>query len=249
MAAGGRGYEQLLGEAVAVLTEAARLTRPAGGADGVAGSRREPVDWAEFVASAVAGAAANVGGIEAVLAGRPGSWEADFVRRLLVGTVGEDEQYLLEHRTEPVVVDLRVNVILTDLGAWDAYDAAYIDLDQRAGAVAASDASDEEKTRLVDGFGELQERLDRLQQDDWASYGQALKANVEAAAARRYPDLPVPLVVTVDLTPGYPADAAGVDIWGWGIVDRLRGEAIEATPLPGGGQLPLRRLGTAGGVS
>jgi hypothetical protein len=244
MAGTERGYEQLLREAVTVLTEAARLTRPVGG---VESSRRESVDWAEFVALVVAGVAANVGGIETVLAGRSGSWEADLVRRLLVGTVGEDEQYLMEHRTEPVVVELHVNTILTDLGAWDAYDAAYIDLDQRAGAVEASDAGEEEKTRQADHFGDLQARLDQLQEQDWAAYGQALKANVETAAARRYPDLPVPLVVNVDLTPIYHPAAGGSNSWDWATpAGRLRDDAIEATPLPGGGQPPLQRLAGSG---
>ncbi|TYB69699.1 hypothetical protein FXF51_05930 [Nonomuraea sp. PA05] len=31
-------------------------------------------------------------------AGRPGSWEADLVRRLLAGTVGEDDEYLGMYR-------------------------------------------------------------------------------------------------------------------------------------------------------
>ena len=37
----------------------------------------------------------TIGSIETVLAGRPGSWEADAVRNLLTATVGPDEQQLL----------------------------------------------------------------------------------------------------------------------------------------------------------
>jgi hypothetical protein len=37
----------------------------------------EPADFAEFLTLAVASTAANVGGVEELLAGRPGSWEAD----------------------------------------------------------------------------------------------------------------------------------------------------------------------------
>lgn len=81
----GRTYEQLLAAAVEVLTAAAR----------------RPGDWAEFVTLALAGAAANVGGVETALAGRPGSWEADGVRNLLYATVGHDEHDLQRHRTEP----------------------------------------------------------------------------------------------------------------------------------------------------
>lgn len=144
-----RPYEVVFADAVRVLTEAARLTRPVYetaapeqaadlvsealaatvGQDGtelsrdvqdvrryVETARREPEDFAEFVVQALVAAAANVGGVGAVLAGRPGSREADAVRQLLVGTVGEDEEYLLEHRTEPVVVRLFVDEILNDLG-------------------------------------------------------------------------------------------------------------------------------------
>ncbi|HYM53067.1 MAG TPA: hypothetical protein VEW45_06275, partial [Candidatus Dormibacteraeota bacterium] len=51
------------------------------------------------------------------LAGRPGSWEADLVEQLLRGTVGWDEQYLSEHRTEPVVIHLNVARLVED-EAW-----------------------------------------------------------------------------------------------------------------------------------
>lgn len=54
------------------------------------GSRAGPVDWAQFVATALAAAAANVGGTDAALRGRPGSWEADAVRQLVEGTLGEN---------------------------------------------------------------------------------------------------------------------------------------------------------------
>jgi hypothetical protein len=64
-------YGPLLADAVRVLTTAARLARPAPGGSGEGWD--EPVDWAEFVTLALAGAAANIGHVEAVLAGRPGS--------------------------------------------------------------------------------------------------------------------------------------------------------------------------------
>jgi hypothetical protein len=40
------------------------------------------------------------------LAGGPGSWEAERVRETLQSTVAVDDEYLMEHRTEPVVIDL-----------------------------------------------------------------------------------------------------------------------------------------------
>jgi hypothetical protein len=62
----------------------------------------------------VAAAAANLGGIEELLAGRPGSWEADQVRTMLHSTVGCDDAQLLGHRTEPVVLTVNPGVILWD---------------------------------------------------------------------------------------------------------------------------------------
>ena len=100
-------YAQVLGDAVAVLTAAARLTWIGDRRDGTRSARS--CDWAEFVSLALAGAAANMGSVESVLAGRPGSWEADTVRTLLRSTVGPDEQQLLAHRTEPVVVNINVD--------------------------------------------------------------------------------------------------------------------------------------------
>lgn len=78
-----RSGQVVLQEAVAVLTEAARLRRtvlrPVEGRPGRWENdpqRTEPTDWAELVTLALAGAAANVGGIDTALEGRSGSWEA-----------------------------------------------------------------------------------------------------------------------------------------------------------------------------
>jgi hypothetical protein len=87
-----RDLDTVLADAVRVLTEAARLTR---------GEDRQQIDWAGFVAEAVCSAAANFGGVDRILAGRPGSWEADYLRRFMFGTVGWDEQDLASYRTEP----------------------------------------------------------------------------------------------------------------------------------------------------
>lgn len=78
-----RPYDEVLHDAIAALTEAQRLTnRPmrqtsSGQWEPDPDPRSAlPIDWAEFVTLALAGAAANAGGIETILAGRPGSWEA-----------------------------------------------------------------------------------------------------------------------------------------------------------------------------
>ncbi|WP_158021585.1 helix-turn-helix domain-containing protein [Mycolicibacterium chubuense] len=138
-----RPYSEVLADAITVLTEATRLTNQL--------SRRTdtgeweadpdpraavPIDWAEFITLALAGAAANAGGIETVLAGRPGSWEAEMIRRTLQSTVFDDKD-LLRHRTQPVVVDLWVESILDNLGDTtdDDYNHAHLELDARADAI------------------------------------------------------------------------------------------------------------------
>jgi hypothetical protein len=93
--------------------------------------------WAEFVTHALAGAAANVGGTEQILAGRPGSWEAERVRQTLQSTVGVDDEHLLQHRTEPVVIDLWVESILRDINdtSYDDYRDAELELSRRQEAI------------------------------------------------------------------------------------------------------------------
>lgn len=92
-------------KAIQVLTEAARRTN-------VDGSE---CDFAGFLSYVLAATAANLGGVERLLAGRPGSWEASLVRSLVEGTVGDDQKDLLRLRTEPVVVTLNVAEILEGL--------------------------------------------------------------------------------------------------------------------------------------
>lgn len=134
-----RPYDTLLGDAVAVLSEATRLRRrtlrPVDGTPGrweTDPDRTEPVDWAEFVCLALASAAANAGGIEAALAGRPGSWEASRVRDLLESQIGDEERNLMEYRTEP----LRIAVDAPELLSFFGYDYLY----DAAGDAIATDA-------------------------------------------------------------------------------------------------------------
>lgn len=219
--------DELLAQAVRTLTDAARRSQP---------------DWAEFVTQALAGAAANIGSIEAALAGRPGSWEAEGVRQLLWSTVGQDGELLLEHRTDPVVVDLYVDEILDDLGVWKTYDDAQLELQRRYEMVPAWPAElTDEQQRLAEEVDDLQERLEQQKERDWAAFGEQLKTAVEAAAARL--TLPVPVVVNFDLET-YRA-ARGADepgAWVYGIAEKLREDAILGATLPGDGRPPLERL-------
>lgn len=204
----GRPVQEVLADAVRVLTEAARVSG----------------DWAEFVTLALAGAAANVGSVERALAGRPGSWEADGVRTLLTSTVGCGDEWLVEHRTEPVRVTVYVDEILADFGALETYEAAADEL------AAREELTDDE-------YSELDGRLEQQRERDWQEYGDLLKTAVEAAAAQ-LPGLKVPAVVTVDvLTFREEQRQPGA------VEERLLEQARLATPLPAAwSRPPLERL-------
>ena len=180
---GQRDYDQVLADAVAVLSEAARRTTTRG--RGTSSEQQDQADFADFLATALAGTAANLGGIEPLLAGRSGSWEADYVRQLLVGTVGEDERYLWEHRTDPLVIRVHADDILTDLGYWALYDDAQDELNRREAAVHAR----HDPSECVEDYGaqdlaehdlicELHDALDRQREQDCAAYGRAFAEQV-----------------------------------------------------------------------
>jgi hypothetical protein len=238
---GQRTYEAVLADAVRVLTEAARRTITWADRDGV--EHRDQADFAEFVTHAVAGAAANLGSVEAVLAGRPGSWEAHHVRQRLHATVGYDEQYLLEHRTEPIVVRVHVDDILNDLGFWAMYNGAHEEIGRREDAIHARHdesghhgeyASGEQTT--LDELDALHEALTTQREREWAAYGEAFTANVHRAAAELFPALRVPVQVIVELD--WQNQLATDDEFN-GPEWRLWETARLATPLPGTG-IPLK---------
>lgn len=99
-------YRRLWDATVATLTAAVQLDHPQHGA----------ADLAGFLASALGAVAANVGSVERVTAGRPGSWESDALGRLVAGTVGYDTDAveLAPRRTVPVRVPLNVAQLLTE---------------------------------------------------------------------------------------------------------------------------------------
>jgi fructose-1-phosphate kinase PfkB-like protein len=62
----------------------------------LAASRTEH-DFAGWLASVLAGVAAELGSSDALTAGRPGSWEAKLVQQLVKGTVGWGDEYLADY--------------------------------------------------------------------------------------------------------------------------------------------------------
>jgi hypothetical protein len=65
------------------------------------GAHTHGYDVAEFVGHGAAYAANHLGGTDALLSNRPGSWEASHLRELLVGTVGPDDEMLHTYPIEP----------------------------------------------------------------------------------------------------------------------------------------------------
>ncbi len=117
----GEARETLYRQAVDALTAAAKLTRT------TAGGSVEQGDFAEFLVQAVAAVAANLGSIEAVTAGRPGSWESALVHNILTGALSGDPSLseLLARRTSPIRIPLNVPDVVAAAGLPDADQAAW----------------------------------------------------------------------------------------------------------------------------
>jgi hypothetical protein len=140
-----------IAQAIAALTEAARGTRILG--RGTDNEQTIPADFGEIACHVLTAVAANMGGVEELLAGRPGSWEADYVRQIVGSTAGHDEAELRRWRTDPVRVGLDVEGTFDELGLYRLYED---EVDVLARAVDAADdalweavATDDEKQRLA----------------------------------------------------------------------------------------------------
>ena len=139
-----------IADAIAALTTAARRERTIGA--GTPNEHTEPVDFGEIACHVITAVAANVGGVEALLAGRPGSWEADYVRQIVQSTAGDDDTELMRYRTEPVRIEVDVEAVFYDFGLTDLYDR---DVDELGNRLKAADddlfeayATAEERTRI-----------------------------------------------------------------------------------------------------
>ena len=95
--------DELRLDTVRVLTQAARQTSPTG----------QRLDFAGFLTRVLVATAANVGGPDELLAGRPRSWEAAHLADLLYGAA-HWEGSPWEYRTEPLLIPLNVAEIIDD---------------------------------------------------------------------------------------------------------------------------------------
>lgn len=228
-------------EAVAALTAIAERSVPRPGAS--PSSAADGPDFAGVLGAVLATVAANVGGVEVLLAGRSGSWEAGLVGELVNGTLGHDpdETELLRWRTAPVVLRLDPEDVFADLGLgtvrWEDHDAA----SEAASAFDESlphtdppsfdvDMAEEESEALW----AVADRIDELWDADVAAYGVAYEQVVRAqVTAWGCEDLPVTVQVV-----RYPerGDEVGTYV---GLVDHLHQIARTRTPLPATGRPPL----------
>lgn len=152
-------------------------------------------DFADFLANVLATTAANVGGPERLLAGRPGSWEAGLIEDLLRGTVGTDPDSWWTYRTQPLFITLHVAELIESgehhpslLGLAEAIDAVGERYDSTWADEGALDAWDAE--------------VDALNQRYRAEYRAYAERFANAAAAiREALSLPVDVIVVSAVSP------------------------------------------------
>ena len=169
--------------ATAALTAAAKLTHPTG----------HQLDFADFLADAMAAVTANLGGVEELLAGRSGSWEATLVDQLVNGTLGYDptDAELIRPRTEPVTVTLNVASLVDEHAA--PGNGPYIDaLDQLDARCNGATEAEQEQLDLAAG------ELHRDWTDRYTAFADRFTADVHAAAARLGVTVPVTVEVSTD---------------------------------------------------
>ncbi|MDX2971103.1 hypothetical protein [Kribbella solani] len=196
-------------------------------------------DGAEFVTHLLATVAANLGRSYAVIKARPGSWEADRVSALLASTVGEDDEYLVGYRSEPV--ELVVNSVyeLDDLGLYETYEAST----NHIGAVLFGNRWTPSRDRLtidqLEQIEDIEQALADLEDADRSEYERRFTAAVTAEFERRKAvaggNIPAQLTVNVRFVNHYDNLTDG---WEHGIASELYVHARSGVLLPGSETTP-----------
>lgn len=188
-----------IASAIAALTTAARRRRTIGAS--TLDEHTEPVDFGEIACHVITSVAANIGGVGELLSGRPGSWEAEYVRQIVRSTTGDDERELMRHRTEPLRLVVDVEAELSDLGIFELYEEASEELarrveDARDGLIRKV-ATPAEQARLADieavitewGLaiqGEARRARAVHLRDEWESIVQSVRGRAEQAGDPLY---------------------------------------------------------------
>ena len=220
MTAGRHPEDAAFVEVVRTLTQVARRRNNLG----------EPCDFADVLAGALAATAANIGGPDELLAGRPGSWEASFLGSLLEGTMGYQPQDWLTFRTQPVVVPLNVAELIERgdrhpglLGLYDAIAAVEVRYEST------------EDERELEACGMEVAAVAVRYADAYRGYGERFTRAVQAVAADM--GLRVDATAMVDDRPesnwwAEPAVSNPVPYDGDELVFQLWSEAHAAVSLP-----------------
>ncbi|MEU4165167.1 hypothetical protein, partial [Actinoplanes sp. NPDC026670] len=220
--------DTLVGQAIEALTSLARQTRVRGA--GTPAETTEPVDFAEIAAHVLTSVAANLGSVETLLAGRPGSWEADLVRQLINGTAEEDR--LLAWRTEPYQVRLDVDGLFDDFGIGALHEA---DLDAAIAAANADNLTDEQ----YEAAAARETAIEDLYQQDRDAYAAAYLDIARSWLTRHGLTTGAELVRTDYDHPGHRTDQPQ-----WNALDDALDEYARVhTPLPQTGTPPLWTAG------
>lgn len=207
-------FAQDLVEISRLLTAIARRTHEKPNGD------EERHDFGEVVAIAVTTAAANLGGVDALLAGRPGSWEADYVRQIVRNTTVEEE--LHGYRTEPIQLVLDPESVFEDLRLEALFAQDVADVSKRYASAELDDEAAAAHDATVDAENDA---LEAMYYADLDAYFAAYVGVLQEIAAERGYNVPVEVkrVTNYETEPAWDVLAAD-----------LHRAARARTPLPSG---------------
>ena len=217
-------------EVVAALTAAARTERAPG----------EAMDFADFLASVTTSVAANLGSLDRLIAGRPGSWEADLVYNLALGTAGDHPEGLYPYRTEPVIVPLNVRELVAESMGWEATldgveNALFNSVPTIQGIGADGAVVEYADDAAIDAQNAAFEAAKAKITRAYARYGEAFTAAVQAKAAT-IKGLTVPVTVRVEADPDtFSAEVRNPEEWALNtdpLVLQLWTHARDSLPAP-----------------
>lgn len=229
--------DELVRTAVDALTAAALATDVTGRLDAMGEPIAERGDFGAIACQVITTVAANLGGVGALLAGRPGSLESDLIEQIVQSCAPEEE--LLALRTAPVRLILNPEDLWFDLGVGLAHDedseAIYAemeqlqvqetDVDETGAATVGQELPLEADARYSELVAEA-DAVEALQVTDMARY----VADYNAAAIGAARALGITTEVTVELSQEYGISSPSWDC----LAEQLHAAAWAATPLPSG---------------
>jgi hypothetical protein len=199
-------------------------------------------DGADFIAHLLATVAANLGSSDALIAARPGSWEAAGVEGLLRSTVGYNDECLLTYRTEPIEVVVNVVYELDDLGLFETYEASTDHIGRALFGQRWSQARGHLTIEELEQIEEIEEQLAELEQRDRAEYQERFAATIHerfqqlcSDSSDRYPEH---LTVTLRFADHTTDHTELTDGWSTTLESQLYQYAREHTPLPSSDAAP-----------